>query len=224
MSLLSTASPWNNDKIQTRKRTPTMKRVTAKVRPYDNGNKLNNDSLPNEEETTIESMQDLHKSNEENTSRIKNFIDKLAADNDGDKLANYVPLEPPHMNSISENDVQKDMMSLSNLQMDANELLPKTLERQQNSDFSSNDISLANLSNYMEIYQAPPKEPYYARMGIGGGSDKMMEKINYMIHLLEEQKMEKTANVTEEFILYTFLGVFVIFVVDSFTKTGKYTR
>ena len=61
-------------------------------------------------------------------------------------------------------------------------------------------------------------------MGIGGGSDKMMEKINYMIHLLEEQKMEKTANVTEEFILYTFLGVFVIFVVDSFTKTGKYTR
>ena len=151
-----------------------MKRVTAKVRPYDNGKELNDDSLPNEE-TTSESMQDLHKSNEENTSRIKSFIDKLATENDGDKLANYVPLEPPQMNSISENDVQKDMTSLNNLQMDANELLPKTLERQQNSDFSSNDISLANLSNYMETYQAPRKEPYYARMGIGSGSDKMME-------------------------------------------------
>ena len=58
MSLLSTAS-WNNDKIQA---SLTMKRVTAKVRPYDNGKELNDDSLPNEE-TTIESMQDLHKSN-----------------------------------------------------------------------------------------------------------------------------------------------------------------
>ena len=45
-----------------------------------------------------------------------------------------------------------------------------------------------------------------------------------MIHLLEEQKFEKTANITEEFILYTFLGVFVIFIVDSFTRTGKYVR
>jgi len=54
--------------------------------------------------------------------------------------------------------------------------------------------------------------------------DKLMEKINYMIHLLEQQQNEKTDNITEEFILYTFLGVFIIFIVDSFSKTGKYTR
>ena len=35
---------------------------------------------------------------------------------------------------------------------------------------------------------------------------------------------EKTNTVTEELILYMFLGVFVIFVVDSFAKAGKYTR
>ena len=51
-----------------------------------------------------------------------------------------------------------------------------------------------------------------------------MEKLNYMIHLLENQGKEKTDNVTEEFILYTFLGVFVIFVLDSFTRNGKYVR
>ena len=61
-------------------------------------------------------------------------------------------------------------------------------------------------------------------MGIGNDPSKVIEKINYMIHLLEEQQIEKTANITEEFILYTFLGVFVIFIVDSFTKAGKYTR
>jgi len=45
-----------------------------------------------------------------------------------------------------------------------------------------------------------------------------------MIHLLEEQQDEKTNNVTEELILYLFLGVFVIFVIDSFVKVGKYRR
>jgi F0F1-type ATP synthase assembly protein I len=45
-----------------------------------------------------------------------------------------------------------------------------------------------------------------------------------MIHLLEQQQNEKTSNITEEFILYTFLGVFIIYVVDSFSRTGKYVR
>jgi len=52
----------------------------------------------------------------------------------------------------------------------------------------------------------------------------LLKKLNYMIHLLEEQQNERTNNLTEELILYIFLGIFVIFVVDSFTKVGKYTR
>ena len=54
--------------------------------------------------------------------------------------------------------------------------------------------------------------------------NKLLEKINYMIHMLEQQQNEKTSNITEEFILYLFLGVFIIFVIDSFAKTGKYIR
>jgi len=54
--------------------------------------------------------------------------------------------------------------------------------------------------------------------------DQMLEKLNYMIHLLEEQKDEKTGHVMEEVILYSFLGVFIIFIVDSFARAGKYTR
>jgi hypothetical protein len=53
---------------------------------------------------------------------------------------------------------------------------------------------------------------------------QLLEKLNYMIYLLEEQKDEKTGQVTEELILYVFLGVFVLFVLDSFFKTGKYSR
>ena len=54
--------------------------------------------------------------------------------------------------------------------------------------------------------------------------DQLLEKLNYMIHLLEEQKDEKTGHVMEEIILYSFLGVFIIFIVDSFARAGKYTR
>ena len=52
----------------------------------------------------------------------------------------------------------------------------------------------------------------------------LIEKLNYMINLLEEQQDQKTGSVTEEVVLYSFLGVFIIFVVDSFTRVGKYVR
>ncbi len=75
MSLLNTASVWNNqnNNSNSRKRTPQLKRVsnnTAKVRPYDRENFTTNDfselsEFPSIEETT--------QSNEENSSRIKNI-------------------------------------------------------------------------------------------------------------------------------------------------------
>ena len=57
-----------------------------------------------------------------------------------------------------------------------------------------------------------------------GSNDILLQKINYMINLLEEQQDEKTNNVTEEVVLYSFLGIFIIFVVDSFARVGRYTR
>jgi hypothetical protein len=56
------------------------------------------------------------------------------------------------------------------------------------------------------------------------GQGELLEKMNKIIHLLEEQHDERTNNVTEELILYCFLGVFVIYIVDSFARAGKYTR
>ena len=58
-----------------------------------------------------------------------------------------------------------------------------------------------------------------------GDTKSINEQLNYIIHLLEEQQNIKTSTTTEELILYTFLGVFTIYIVDSFTKVGKsYTR
>ena len=70
--------------------------------------------------------------------------------------------------------------------------------------------------------------PYFTQAtnnaNLHGSRDELMKKLNYMIHLLEENKDEKVENVTEELILYMFLGIFVIFIVDSFARAGKYTR
>lgn len=54
---------------------------------------------------------------------------------------------------------------------------------------------------------------------------ELNEKIDYMIKLLEDQKHEKTEGVMEDVILYSFLGIFMIFLVESFTKKStKYVR
>ena len=103
--------------------------------------------------------------------------------------------------------------------------LPKNGNPANSINYSANDSNLGKLSSYNTSYQGS-NIPYYAKMGLGNGdpNDKLLEKINYMIHLLEEQQSEKTNNVMEEFVLYTFLGVFMIYIVDSFVRAGKYVR
>lgn len=50
------------------------------------------------------------------------------------------------------------------------------------------------------------------------------EKLNYLIYLLEQQRDVKGNQTVEELLLYSFLGVFIIYVLDSFSKIGKYKR
>jgi len=64
--------------------------------------------------------------------------------------------------------------------------------------------------------------------GGGGGGGNMsgtnaalIEKLNYIIHMLEDKKDEKTGHVVEELVLYCFLGVFIIFIVDTFTRAAS---
>ena len=54
--------------------------------------------------------------------------------------------------------------------------------------------------------------------------NSLIEKLNNIILLLEETQDEKKGSVIEEVILYCFLGIFIIYLVDSFVKVGKYVR
>jgi hypothetical protein len=103
-----------------------------------------------------------------------------------------------------------------------------------NSNYADNKTAEEYYSKYLpginNLTQNKMNKQYYnanaqaAANNVYGTNDVIMQKINYMINLLEEQQDEKTNNVTEEVVLYSFLGIFIIFVVDSFARVGKYTR
>jgi hypothetical protein len=167
------------------------------------------------------SLDEVQAYQEEKNTKVHELINKMSvvdAENDGAHLANFSPLAPPIVNSNAQY-----------TQIQSNPYVESENAAKSMYVYSSDDRGLGNLTNYKNVYENQPlfqkNKPYYANMGIPTGMDnKLMERINYMVHLLEEQQHEKTANVTEEFLLYTFLGVFVIYVVDTFSRNGKYIR
>ena len=235
MSLLLAASPWTNDELITKtskKRPSTMRnQIDMDVKFYEDKNNFKksdiNEGLQNIQPTTVEQSQTINDDRNGKINNLLNQITSISPDNDGNKLANYNPPPPPIMShKNNENTVMPNEL-LPHKQSMNNDVKPN-IEINKN-PYRANDSNLGIYSNYKNSYEPSniQLKPYYSKMGLGStGStdDKLMEKINYMIHLLEEQQNEKTNNVTEEFILYTFLGVFIIFVVDSFARAGKYIR
>jgi hypothetical protein len=81
-----------------------------------------------------------------------------------------------------------------------------------------------NLANRPYYPYREPQNAHSNNISEYPSQDILLKKLNYMISLLEDQQDEKTNNVTEEVILYSFLGIFIIFVADTFVRAGKYTR
>lgn len=82
--------------------------------------------------------------------------------------------------------------------------------------------SKSSLSNYNESYNNTSS---FNNESTGNfDNNKLLTKLNYIIHLLEEQHNEKTNHITEELILYLFLGLFILFVLDTFARASKYQR
>ena len=52
----------------------------------------------------------------------------------------------------------------------------------------------------------------------------LVHKIDKLMEMLEEQSEIKTTKKNEEIVLYCFLGIFTIYVLDSFASIGKYSR
>lgn len=172
---------------------------TKKYRePITNKTKITSDYLNNKESsstTKITAFDD----NEEDT------VDQSMFKTDTDEIPdNPIParMTGKDMEMPSVKDYTVDMLN-----MDQNDTgLPKKQE------------------NSYDTYSHPTNQYMSSIEPMQFSRDELNEKLTYMIHLLEEQHDEKIKSVSEEVILYGFLGVFVIYVLDSFTKIGKYVR
>ena len=165
------------------------------------------------------------KSNSNVDSMMKRIHDDDVNDDDDDNgLSNYQPLQPP--NSVANERI--DNVNANNME--------KRMSEQQNVVPNMNmNTAQAQREGFTQLPSEYAKQYYqqyvpYFNQGSddtspnGVNKDELLTKLNQIIYLLEEQQDEKTGNVTEELILYSFLGIFIIFIVDSFARVGKYVR
>ena len=145
------------------------------------------------------------------------------SDSEGDDNNNYVPMASgPNANPTTtiQQQFQTDSVPNRNRFPGANpdDLGPKWNPAPAREPFSIQEAK-ALASQYLpSVFQAS------SAGDDSENKDIMMQKLDHIISLLEDQHDEKTGNVTEELVLYCFLGVFIIFIVDSFARAGKYVR
>ena len=206
MSLAIYASPFTTETNKNKKRTSTISNVQTLV----------------DEQTTIINLEKDSDEQKGKNKLVLDLMNKLKPDNGGSSLENFEPLNnKPHNHTDFKEDPISDKKREGMDTIDNH--LPKNI-KPESGMFSPNNLKQENMSNFQDTYNGRISyQPKKMVEGLGNG-DGLAEKINYMIHLLEQQQAEKTDNIMEEFVLYAMLGVFVIFTVDSFTRAGRYVR
>lgn len=241
----------SNAKTQSNVKTPPSNtaRKTVKVRPnasdeYDIYKMDEDDDDQPLSTRTIakpDTIDDVLSKQTDTNTRINSILNKITSFSNDDRLGDFNPM--PYPTTINRKNSDQIVPADSAVEsMGNNPLLPSTgFPKFERGGVPSNGLYVrpssggsesGSYANYREAYgreglssiSGSGKEPYYSKMGIGKTGDKVMDRLNYMTQMLESMQMEKTNHVTEEFILYTLLGVFMIYIVDGFSRGGKYVR
>lgn len=243
----------DNPEQQTQKRIPTMRKTIKKmppqpVAPTQQDNQEIGIGGPSAYQSTAEiystpfvngddrvdqpsPIQITVDDQEKRQSRVNELLKQMNSvqiENDGQHLANFKPLSHPVVN------ITKKMDSIPSTTSEEFQPLPPMF-RNTPSDpsrptFSANQGNLDKIAGYHQAYEVPRNTAAWIRgeatgtAVVPGQSDKLMDKINYMIYLLESQQNEKTHNSMEEFVMFSLVGIFIIYVLDSFTRSARYTR
>jgi hypothetical protein len=250
--MLSTyASPWTNentDNATSRKRVPVMggiqsvARRTIKNRPSSEHYEVATPAeIPHKtvmmrESDSPESMDEFLEKQTDRNTKINSILNKITSFSTNDKLGDFNPM--PYPATVTRKNTDNVLHGDEPVEVQQNPLIPKAVNHpftkpleQTSAYYRPSDSTGPNYANYREAYGkeglSSMREPYYSRMGIGkdgNTNDKMMDRLNYVTQMLESMQMEKTNHVTEEFILYSLLGVFMIYIVDGVSRGGKYVR
>ena len=168
-----------------------MKKLTSSTEQY----------VTDEEPTSEPSADEQHQ------SKVHSLLQKMTSiniENVGEGLTNFQPLSYPEIDSSIPPP-------------------PPLHHAPASANFSANPTALEKTSDYRKIYDTPIQ--FANKMSYNPDTkqpeDRVMDRLGYIVHLLEEQQNEKTGHVLEEYVLYVLLGTFVIFVVDSFSRKGN---
>jgi hypothetical protein len=222
--------------------------------PYDDNENNNSNSAINNKRTTSHNRTQKKFPNQLiDTDKINNVLQSLhnnsaEGSEDSNGLADFNPPSLPISSGVQRTTDAKpapgqptpDMKSPQTLGRTPAPAEEYTDEKLELNNFSTNYGSkITNEEYYKKFVPNYPKQQVenervnkqyynqYPAPAYGGGTpdnNVLIEKINYMIHLLEENQDERVGSVTEEVILYSFLGIFIIFMADSFSRIGKYKR
>jgi hypothetical protein len=205
----------------------------------DNETNNDNDNLINKKKVTHNRTQKKLPKPDINSEKVNSVLESIhnrSFNDDDEELGDYFSSPPPKPESIGSQRASITKEAMQNI---------NSLGAQPVSSYSNNNN--LELNNFMMNYgDAKSAQEYYKKFIPNyspstqnyqqsyknhsytnveeSSNDVLIQKLNYMIHLLEEKQDEKTNNVTEEVVLYSFLGIFIIFIVDSFTRVGKYKR
>jgi hypothetical protein len=206
--------------------------------PFDNENtRVNSKDKDNDSDSPIARKRMSNNRTQKRIPKENAYSDKVNSvlqsihnsqdhsDNSSD-LADFRPLPPPTSVGVEQTKLRESMENRE--------------DEEEETKQSSDDYYKRFIPNYEKLYKnSPTNMPYYTQQqqqqhqqmqnqqqsyGVQSENSVLLEKLNYMINLLEEQQDERTGNVTEEIVLYCFLGIFIIFIIDSFVRVGKYVR
>lgn len=217
---LLNAAPFNSDEEENKNiREENNKRLSSSLnRTIKNRNNENNDNKNRERNRRIQKL--LNDNNMNNT----------LTNNESDDLEDFNP--PSHPAIQESKKIVKENFTFDNMK---SELLHNDQEEKQTQIQGQNDnpinkeifqqLPANNLQQYYEKYNAYlNSENNYNKQYMSVSNEELLKKIDNILFLLEDQRETRTNYVTEELILYVFLGIFVIYLVDSFVKVGKYIR
>lgn len=149
-------------------------------------------------------------------SKYQPFEDELDASNYPPKFEEY---------PIQNGQPEQSYYTMMNKPMPKNDLVEPMYARDSKQKQNKQESNITENMETKEPYKAYSyMTNYYGNLGNSGlttTNEKLEEKLNQLIYLLEKQQDENTENMVEELILYVFLGIFIIFVLDSFMKIGR---
>jgi len=176
-------------------------------------------------------MSKIHENNEEdenfNTNYQSNTIDESIStsftDSLNEQLAKIQKMREAG-NNIPQNNFFNNELQTSNSNTNSYTNMNNDSNLENSNVLNGSNLLKNDLSNYSDSYKLNYNSLSQNIDAHNYDNNKLLSKLDYIVHLLEEQHNEKTNYITEELILYLFLGIFILFVLDSFARASKYVR